>query len=156
MTHYILVWGGVASVAFCIVIFASYVFTPRIWLADLTDGEQRPEPISIAILVVVLTLLIMVGGATAGAWFYTESANATFWERFVVAWGVIAVVNLVDLVFIDLVVYWLFYPPFMRIEGVPKYEKIRPHFDGFVKGVTIIGLPASALAAWIGGFAKIA
>ena len=153
MAYHVLIWGGVTSLLFCIMIFASYVFCPRVWLADLTDGEKKPEPVSLAIAVVIMTLAVMIGGATAAAWFYGQSADTTFLNRTIVAWGVIVIVNLVDLVFIDLIVYWLIYPSFMRIEGVPKYKRIWPHFDGFIKGVTLFGAPVSVLAAWIGGFA---
>lgn len=151
MVEQVFIWGAISSLAFSVVVFVSWKFFPKVWLADITEGKEKPEPMSLAIATVVITLLIFILGATAAAWFYAKEAETSFLERATAAWLVLVMINLFDLFFVDLFVYWWLYPRFMQIEGYPKFERIWPHFDGFIKGVTLFGLPISALAAWISG-----
>ena len=98
MISAVLVGGLLSSLAFSAVIFASYFLCPEVWISELTEGKESGGSPVKGGLVVAGTLIAMVGGAAWTAWWYGQGADATYWQLFLVAWCVIFIISLWDLV----------------------------------------------------------
>ena len=141
----VIVGGAITSLVFCLIIFSSWRFSPEVWLSDVTEGAIK-SPTGPAYAVMGSVLVTVLGGSTATAWWFASVYDTNFYERFIAAWLVIALLNLVDLLVVDLLVYIWIYPSWMRLEGVEPLHRLWPHVEGCLTGLTI-GVPLAAIAA---------
>ncbi|MEM9562730.1 MAG: hypothetical protein AAGA93_08950 [Actinomycetota bacterium] len=149
MTSLALVWGLIGSVAFTSVVLASWWRNPEVWLADVTNGEQRPEANAAAVIWTALVALAFLGGGFVAAWLAASGDGADFVERFLVAYAVMAIVNLVDLVVVDIAVYLWLRPSWMTIPGVEMPTDYGMHVRGAVNGFAM-AIPIALVAAVVG------
>lgn len=149
MTFVVLVGGLLASLAFSAVIFTSYFWCPEVWISEITEGKETGGSAFKGGIIVAGTLIAMVGGAAGTAWWYGQDAAATYWQLFLVAWLVLFIVNLWDLVVIDIVVYMWIYPSFMQWEGYEPLHRYWPHVKGSLVGAFPLGIPLAAFSAWL-------
>ncbi len=147
----VILWGGLAtSLAVSLLIFPTYIFCPQIWLAELTDGEEQHSPI-LAMSVALLTVVIMLAGAIASAAWYDAANEISFLQRFYVAWGVISLFSLYDLIIIDILLYMWIRPPFMRFEGYPTLGYWH-HTKASLIGIFPVGVPLALISAFLANF----
>ncbi len=146
MTALALFWGLVGSAAFTVVVLVSWWRNPEVWLADVTDGEQKPPTNATTVTWTVLVALTFLGGSFVAAWLAGSVADAGFVERFLVAHAVMAIVNLVDLVVVDIAVYLWWRPSWMTIPGVAMPTDDGMHVRGAVNGFAM-AIPIALLAA---------
>lgn len=139
--------SAIGSFVFTAVILLSWRFTPQVWLAEVTEGKQKP-PLKLAIPVTLLILAVILGGMIAPAWYLAAVHKASFFQRFLAAWVVMLIINIVDLVIIDWLIYIKIYPTWMRIDGVEKLEGMRSHIEGFFSGL-LLGVGFAMVAAII-------
>ncbi|MEM1127422.1 MAG: hypothetical protein AAGI71_12275 [Bacteroidota bacterium] len=147
----ILVGGLVASIVFTAVVFISCFWCPEVWISELTEGRETggASPWKGALIAAGL-FLAMARGAGVTAWCFGAGSTEPCWAYVVVAWGVIVVINLWDLFFIDIYLYMVVKPSFMQWEGYPPLYRYWPHVKGCLVGVFPMGLPMAAFAAWVG------
>ena len=143
----VLVSAAITSLIFTVIILASYRLTPKAWLSDISEGKIKSPPEQ-ALPVVVIVLLVLLGGSIATAWWIASVYEATFFERFVAGWVVVAIVNLTDLLIIDFLIYMWIYPSWMRFEGIEPLHRTWPHIKGAFNGLAM-GLPIALLAATV-------
>ncbi|MEM9386723.1 MAG: hypothetical protein AAGA68_16810 [Pseudomonadota bacterium] len=149
MLSTILVGGVLTSIAITLVVLATYVLCPHVFLAELTHGKEHGPPLITAAVAVSITLMMVGGAALTCAW-ATPAEPLTFWQRTLIAYGVIAFFCLYDLFIIDVVIYDWIKPPFMRFEGYPRLD-IWHHTKASLKGLVPIGIPMALLAGYLGG-----
>lgn len=141
-----LVVGAVASALFIAVVIASWWRDPQIWIADLTDGKE-PAPRSTALYVWTgLIMAITFVGPLTAAWISAADQGASFWSRIVVAWSVVAIVSLVDLVVVDIAIYIWWAPSWMIIPGYEPQRSLWFHTKASLFGLAI-GMPIALVAA---------
>lgn len=148
MFNITLVGGLISSIIFSAIVLLSWRYTPEVWLHDLTDGaveSPRTPPAYIVFISIIATLLI---GSTASAWSFAAGGPTTFFQRFLIGWFVIAIINLVDLVIIDWLIYIKIYPRFMQVEGVPPLNQLWPHVRGLFIGLAT-GVPIALIGALV-------
>ncbi|MEM7335009.1 MAG: hypothetical protein AAF490_23230 [Chloroflexota bacterium] len=148
MLQVTLIGGLITSFVFTVIVLLSWRFTPEVWLNDLTEGEvesPRTPPSYIVFIAILATLFI---GSTATVWRLAATGTATFLQRFIVAWLVLVMLNLVDLVVIDWFIYMKLEPKFMQIEGIAPLNTLAPHIRGFGIGI-LTGIPIALIAAAI-------
>ncbi|MEM8985830.1 MAG: hypothetical protein AAGC95_03825 [Pseudomonadota bacterium] len=145
----VIMWGGlVTSVLVSLVIFPTYIFCPKIWLAEISRGKEKHNS-ALAIAVTLLVVVILLAGATASAVSYATGNEITFLQRFLIAWGVIALFSLYDLIVIDILFYMWVHPPFMRFEGYPRLGYWH-HTKASLKGAFLpVGMPLAVISALI-------
>lgn len=140
--------GLIVSVFFSAFVLISFKVFPEAWLSDLTEGRvQAPRTPGLVIGFVVI-IGILVGGTTLGAWWAVSRQDAPFFEAFLAAFGVMVIINLVDLIVLDIIIYIKIYPDFMHLDGVEPLHRYGPHVLGAVKGLAM-GLPIALIATTI-------
>lgn len=138
--------GAITSAVFTVAVLASWRRDPEIWIADLTEGRV-PAPRTLALyLWTALIIAITIVGPVAAAWWSAADQDASFWSRVLVAWVVVAIVSLVDLVVVDVGVYIWLSPSWMAIPGYEPLRAVWPHIKASVVGLAI-GVPVALLAA---------
>ncbi len=144
----VLIGGLLASTAFTAVIFASYFWCPEVWIQELTEGREDggASPWKSG-LIVAGTVVAMLGGAGLTAWWVASGGVTSYWVLAAIAWGVLVVINLWDLVVIDIVLYMWVSPSFMQWEGYPRLDRYWPHVRGSLMGAFPIGIPMALIAA---------
>ena len=151
--------GLVASIPFSIIIWATFLTMPRLWLHSLPPDIQAMAPAKthrekrLTVLMGILVLLAFFGVPVILTWrLRIEHAGAlSFAEALAHLYGVWMVVNLWDLVLID----WLYAavvnpenPPIPGTAGATGYKNYRFHFYAFLKASVfglIIIVPASTV-----------
>ena len=149
MVTVIVVAGLLTSLVFTALAFISYVTATQIWLSELTEGREDGGAPVVSALFAVGFVLIMFGGACLAAAYVAGSANAGYWPRFAVAWGVIAFVCVYDFVVIDVALYMWIKPGFMRFPGYPRLDAYGPHLWASLKGIFPIGLPMAGASSGV-------
>ncbi|MEM8858552.1 MAG: hypothetical protein AAGD96_09530 [Chloroflexota bacterium] len=148
MINTTLIGGLITSAAFSVIVLLSWRFTPEVWLHDLTDGavESPKTPPSYIVFISIIATLVI--GSTATAWGFAAENVTTFFQRALMAWLVLVILNLVDLVIIDWLIYIKMYPKFMQVEGIEPLIALWPHVRGFFIGIAT-GIPIALIAALI-------
>ena len=144
-----LVGGGITSLVFGVLVAMSYVFAREIWTADISQGAQPvPEASKGKAVAWTLTIILcMLVGSTATAWWVATKGHG-FWEATLAAYWVQIVINVLDLIVIDIIVYQWIKPKVMEIPGVPPLEGTWPHVIDAAKGL-IFGLVFALVASAI-------
>ena len=142
----IIAGSAVTSFIFCLIVLASWRFTPEAWLSDLTEGKVKSPNNWSTWTVFLVILLTILGGAGATASWIGSAYDASFYERSIAAWLVIAILNGVDLVVIDLLIYTWIYPSWMRVEGIEPLHQPWAHIKAGLIGLAM-GVPMAAIAA---------
>ncbi|MEM7034257.1 MAG: hypothetical protein AAF629_32240 [Chloroflexota bacterium] len=155
MLNFVLISGGVSSLIFCIIILLSWRFNPEVWIGEIEDSDaQSPQtPVTYAIFISIVATLVV--GSYWAAWQYASTVETTFLQRFVAAWLVIAIINVVDLIVIDWLVNIVIDPKWMTIPGydIQHMKVIQPHIKALFMGL-LIAIPIALLAAAISGVAS--
>jgi hypothetical protein len=155
--------GLVACVPFAIVVWASFLSRPRVWLHSLPPDIQAmvpPKTVAERRLTRVLgacVLLSFFGVPIALTWrlHSTTSGGLSFAGALAHLYGVWMIVNLWDLVLIDLPYAYFVNPnrpPIPGTEGARGYKDYAFHARSFLKasvfGLAII-VPAALLISWL-------
>ncbi|MEM9134239.1 MAG: hypothetical protein AAF962_24095 [Actinomycetota bacterium] len=143
-----IIGGLITSAVFTVIILASWRLSPTAWLADVTKGEVPTPRTPANVAWFVLIVLSLVGGAMVTAWLAATEYDAGFFARFAAAWVVVAILNLVDLVVIDIAIYLWMRPSWMSIEGYEMPTDYRMHVAGALTGLAI-GIPVGLVAATV-------
>ncbi len=153
--------GVIAIIPFSIVIWATFLTMPRLWLHSLpadiqalappkTTGEKRLTGV-----MAIFVLSAFFGVPIALAWRLQNenNGNLLFVEVLVHLYSVWMIINLCDLILID----WLYTllvnpdnPPIPGTAGAAGYKDYRFHFNAFLKASVfslIIIVPATAIIA---------
>lgn len=142
----VIVGGLVTSFVFSLVILASWRISPEAWLSDLTEGKiQSPKTLA-TYGTFAATVITIVGGAAITAGWIGSVYGANFYGRFIAAWLVIAILNVVDVLVIDIWIYIWIYPSWMRVEGIEPLHQPWAHIKAGFVGLGI-GVPMAAIAA---------
>ncbi|MEM1332918.1 MAG: hypothetical protein AAGG08_05615 [Actinomycetota bacterium] len=139
----------VVSLVFSAVVLGIYRWHPEGFVHEVSRGTESPPKNLRTAVSFALVVTTFFGGTIMTTWWVAADHDLGFTDRFLVAWAVIAIGNLVDLVLLDLVIYTWIHPSFMEVPGYPPMHDHRVHVVGAVKGTTIIGIPAAVLAAAI-------
>ncbi|MEL6893805.1 MAG: hypothetical protein AAFP84_19590 [Actinomycetota bacterium] len=148
MVNLTVLWGAIGSVAFTAVVLLSWRLTPQVWIGDVTNGEQRPDVNIANITWFLLVTVSFVGGGFVAAWLASSRHDASFVQAALVAFAVMAIVNLVDLVIVDIAVFLWLRPSFMTLPGIEMPTDYGMHVRGAVNGL-VMAIPISALAALV-------
>ena len=142
-----LIGAVLTSLVFSTVVLGIFKWYPDGFVNEVSEGrEPTPRTVRSAISF-VLVIASILGGMIATTWWVASEHDVGFGGRFLVAWSVIVIGNVVDLVVLDIVIYTWISPSFMEVPGYPPMHDYRYHAVGAVKGSTIIGLPAALLVA---------
>lgn len=141
-----LVCGMASAMVFTVVVLLSWRITPEVWLADVTDGEQRTALNATNVTWFVLVAVSFVGGGFVAAWLAAARHDATFVQATLVAFIAMLTVNLVDLLVVDIVVYLWIRPSWMTIPGLEMPTGYGIHVRGALNGV-LLAVPISLVAA---------
>lgn len=152
MVELALLWGAIGAAAFTAVVLLSWRVTPDVWVGDVTNGEQRPDVNVVNVTWFVLVVASFVGGAFAAAWRAGVAHDASFTQAALVAFGVMAIVNLVDLVVVDIMVFLWMRPSWMTLPGIEMPTDYGMHVRGAINGV-VIAAPIALLAGAVSTFA---
>ncbi|MEM9516588.1 MAG: hypothetical protein AAGA42_17200 [Actinomycetota bacterium] len=147
-----LIGGLLTAAAFSVVVIASWRVHPEVWVGDITKGEEKTEPTPANISWFLAVMVTMVVGTAATAWVAVVDFDAGFFQRFVVAWCVMAIVSLVDLVVIDIVIFMWWRPASLTLEGYDIPLEYRMHVVGALKGL-FYGVPIALVAAAVSALA---
>lgn len=150
MIGVVLLWGLVTSIAFSVVVLGSWYLKPELFLSDVTQRQVNPPVTPALICGFVAVIAVVAGGAFAGAWHASGSYDATFVERFLVAWGVMLFLNLFDFIVLDVLIYMKIYPSWMAFDDHPPLHEYGPHAFGVLQGMAM-GFPVSLLIAVLTG-----
>lgn len=103
-------------------------------------------------LMPVLIFLLMIGIPVAAGLWLDRSADIrlSFWEYFLLCYGIFFVANLWDLLILDYLLLLKFRPSFLKLPDTPYYTTFKPHLQGWVRGLAI-GIATSLIAAGICG-----
>ncbi|MEM1334325.1 MAG: hypothetical protein AAGG08_12795 [Actinomycetota bacterium] len=141
-----LFWGFAASLVFTVVVLLSWRLSPQVWIADVTDGAQRPDITATTIAWTSLVTISYLGGGFVAAWLAAGRSDASFVQAALVAFTAMAIVNLVDLFVVDIAVYLWLRPSWMAIDGIEMPTDHATHVRGAINGF-VIAVPASLVAA---------
>lgn len=129
-----------------LIVLASWKVNPESLVSnDIEEKNQSPKPWPIyTVYGVILTTIL--GGSTVTAWWIASVYGANFYERFMVAWIVVTVLNFLDLLIIDLLICTWLYPQWIKLEGIEllhqAWTNIRARFMSLS-----IAVPFAAIAA---------
>lgn len=140
--------GAILSVLASLYLIIILRINPRLFLQDYPEHIQKQVPpktprekrLSLWVGIPFLLLLITAPVLSTLALEMGEPHQATFFERFLNAAGVVFIFNLVDLVILDwLIICWL-RPDFLILPGVNEnitYQDYAYHFKAFLKGTLL-------------------
>ena len=148
MIYDILIVSLIASTIFTIVICLTHIFTPDIWLNELTDNKIKAEPTFINIGVTALIVAIVVGSSVGMAIWMKYVYNLDFWLLFVSAYVVQIFISVIDLVVIDIIIYMWIKPSWMQYEGIEPLYSYWHHTKASLTGL-VIGVPFALVSATI-------
>jgi hypothetical protein len=153
----ILLDGAILSFLASLFVVGSLYFNPRLFLQDYPEGIQRLVPPKTKkerrqSLIIGLSFLIILGAIpllSTLSLMRQSGKEATFFQLFLHAFGVIFIFNLVDLVVLDWLMFCTWTPPFLVIpgsEGSEAYKDYFYHFKASVIG-TILSVVGGLLIA---------
>jgi len=155
----VLGYGSALSAALALLIVASLRVSPRIWLQDApraiqdavppkTDAERRLTRL-LAVPFMALTLGVPVIAVV-------HARAEGFLEAVTIAYGVLMVFNVVDLVVIDWLLVCAITPRWLVVPGtehlIAHYKDYASHARLFVKGcvmLLVLSIPLAALGGWL-------
>ncbi|MEM6500465.1 MAG: hypothetical protein AAF685_01345 [Cyanobacteria bacterium P01_C01_bin.89] len=149
----IIIGGLITSFIFSVIVLGSWVLAPEAWLSDLTEGRIKSPKNRKTYIVFLSVLTTILAGPIITAWWVGSMQDASFYERSLAAWLVVVILNLVDLIVIDIVIYMWFYPSWMQVEGIEPLHQLWPHTKGALIGCSVLGVPIALIAAGITTFA---
>lgn len=153
--------GLIAIVPFSLVVWASFLWMPRMWLHALPADIQSRVPPKTAVerrmtgYVGPIVLLAFFGAPIALTWrlHHEVPGGLSYLASFAHLYGVWMIVNLWDLVGIDWPYAWIVdpaHPPIAGTENAPGWKDYAFHARAFAKasvfGLAII-VPAAAIIA---------
>jgi len=153
----ILLDGLLYSVILTVLIIASLVWNPRLWIHDapkpmrekvapLTSTEKR-QRIWLAAVFILTTLGIPVWLALR---LDAQFGGLAFGTLFLYVFGVLMVFNLFDTVVIDVLIVSVWYPPFLRVAGTEGMEHFlrdpKFHLTAYFKGLIFCTVGAFLLS----------
>ncbi|MEM6926552.1 MAG: hypothetical protein AAF602_06475 [Myxococcota bacterium] len=141
-----LIGGAIGSALFTVAIVGSYLFAKEIWVHEVSGGEVPFEGTPRDYAWVAVILASMLAGSVGTAW-WVAATGGSFWEATLAAWWVQVAINVVDLVFIDIVLYQWIHPWFMQFDGIQPLKGTWPHVVGAIRGITVIGVPLALVSA---------
>ncbi|MEM8612711.1 MAG: hypothetical protein AAGF93_11890 [Cyanobacteria bacterium P01_H01_bin.105] len=128
------------------IVLASWKINSEDWFSYVSERKKKsssPWPIYIVFGAIIITIL---GGSTITAWWIASAYGVNFYERFIVAWAVVSILNVIDWFIIALLSYTWLYPLWMRLEGIaPLYQPWERLRVGLIS--IGIGVPCAAIAA---------
>ncbi|MGD1939042.1 MAG: hypothetical protein ACFCA4_16030 [Cyanophyceae cyanobacterium] len=148
----ITIGGLVTSLILLVSVVFSWAVVPEAYLSEVTEGKIKSPKNWKTYTALFSILSIIIAGPIATAWWVASAYDASFYERLLAAWLVMVMINIMDLIVIDIVIYMWIYPSWMRIEGVEPLHKYRPHVEGAITGCSTIGVPIALIAAGITTF----
>ena len=153
MTWDIFIGSTLASTVLTIFVCLTFIFTPNLWLSEISEGKIKTKLNFINITTTVLIIAIILGSSFLMAWWIKYNYTSDFWVLFLGAYIIQVAINLVDLLIIDILIYMWIYPPFMQLEGVEPLHSYWYHTKGALKGISVIGIPfallSAGVAAWL-------
>ena len=138
-------WGLISGAVFTVVVLASWWFTPDMWLGDVTEGEQSAlvTPASAAWFVGIV--ISFAGGGFVAAWIAAADHDAGFVAAALVAYAVMGIVNLVDLVVVDIAVFLWMRPSWMTLPNIEMPTDLGMHIRASLNGL-LLAVPLAAVA----------
>ena len=149
MTWDIFIGSALASTIFTVLICLTYIFTPDIWLDEVSGGKIKTKVSFINITTGVLIFATVLGSSFLMSLWIKYNYTSDFWVLFLGAYIIQVAINLVDLLILDILIYMWIYPSFMRFEGVEPLHSYWYHTKGALKGISIIGIPFALLSAGV-------
>lgn len=151
--------GVIASIPFSIIVWATFLTMPRLWLHSLPADIQALAPAKtlpekrLTVIMGIFVLLAFFGVPIALTWRLkiASGSDLSFTQILIYLYGVWMVINLCDLVLID----WLYTtlvnpdrPPIAGTAGAAGYKDYRFHLNTFFKASVfslLIIVPAAAV-----------
>ena len=141
----IIVGGLITSLILNLVVYASYKISPEAYLSEISQGKvQSPRTWKTYSTVVVIVATI-IGGSAITAWWTASVYDASLYEQLIAAWLVNVIFNIYDVVVIDILIYQMIYPDWMKIEGIDPLHKPWMHIKGGFSGL-VIGVPVAVIS----------
>ena len=134
--------GAILSILASLYLLIILRINPRLFLQDYPEDIQRQVPpksprekrLSLWFGIPFLLLLIAAPTLSTLALMLQEGRQATFFELFLNAAGVVFIFNLVDLLILDWLIFCLIRPRFLIIPGTKEeasYKDYAYHFKAF-------------------------
>jgi len=158
----ILIDGLILSAVATLIMLASMMVTPRIWLQDYPKPIQNQVPPKsedekrLSLAFGIPFILVLVGGpfVLTALQAARNPGAITFGELFLYAGGLALVFNLLDWLVIDWLIFCTLTPKIIVIpgtEGNPAYKDYFYHFRGFLIGTVfsaVVGLAVAGIV-WL-------
>ncbi|MEM9530010.1 MAG: hypothetical protein AAGA23_03765 [Pseudomonadota bacterium] len=139
--------AAVASVVFLLVVVGTFLFAPGVMRPEISRFTEKFQANTRNLSWLALILVSVIGPSLFAAGWLRLHHAADFWSLFLAAYFLQVVINLVDLVIFDIAIYRWWYPTWLRFEDYEPIHEYRYHVKAAVKGITVIGMPLSLLAA---------
>jgi hypothetical protein len=139
-------YGALMSSVFVAIVLASYRVDKTIWLRDVSEGRLAGNEAG-GFVMGLAVFATAAGFMLVACLTWAMGQPYTYGEFVVIGFVAFQVLNLVDLLLVDGLLYHFAHPSFMRFEGVPKVSFKRHVRDALV-GIAV-GAVLSALVAGI-------
>lgn len=154
--------GAILSVVASLILISSLRFNPRLFLQDYPDDIQSKVPPktekenqqSLVVGIPFLIVLVAIPFILTLTLKHQSGEDVSFLQLFLNAFGVAFIFNLVDLLFLDWLMFCTITPKFVVItgtEGMEGYKDYSYHFRGFIIG-TFLSVVAGLVVAGIVSF----
>jgi hypothetical protein len=155
----ILIDGAVLSILASLSLIGILRFNPRLFLQDYPEDIQNLAPPktkiekrqSLIVGIPFLVLLLAVPFISTMTLKHASGGTFSIFALFINAFGVVFFFNIVDLLFLDWLIFSFLTPSFVIIpgtEGMEGYKDYGYHFRAFLKG-SILSVIAGLLIAGI-------
>ncbi len=147
-------WEGlILSFIFSFVVLASLYYNPRLWLNDYPKDIQKAslpktkkEKTQFLLIGLPLIVILFIIPYLSSLHY---SDNISFLSLFLHFFLIFSVISLVDLLFIDWLIFCYISPKFIEIPGTSSLNSHKSylfHLIGFLKGIIIYGIFSFILA----------
>lgn len=151
----ILLDGVILSILASFLLTGALLFNPRLFLQDYPRSIQSLVPAktskekrqSLVVGIPFLLLLVIIPFLSTLSLMRHSGGEATFFQLFLNAFGVVFIFNLVDLILLDWLLFCTLTPKFMIIPGTEGSEAYKDYFLHFK--ASIIGTVLSIIAGLI-------
>jgi|GEM_PF-4468654 len=145
---HIAIWGGAGALLFTALVLIQYASGLAARITERVSREGKPGRASLILLSIVVAAMIALPAGAAITLQLSLGHQADFLTLWTVAYGVVLVSNLWDLLVLDLLLTVLLRPSVLHIPESPSFTTADPHIRGFFKSL-ILGIPTSLIATLI-------
>jgi hypothetical protein len=151
----ILLDGAILSLLASLILLALLRYNPRLFLQDYPESIQNQVPPktesekkqSLVLGIPYILLFVVVPFLSTLGLMRQSSGEATLFQLFLHAFGVVFIFNVVDLIFLDWLLFCTITPDFMVIPGTEGSGAYKNYF--YHLKASLVGTVLSLVAGWV-------